>query len=126
MKQVMWVKNTQNNDWFDFLRLNLDSPYFVGKKGVYVIWYTSPGLAKAVRVGSGVIGDRLKEHRENPEVTKYSSSGQLKVAWVIVNDTAFFESEMEGAEKYLARVYAPLIGDRFPDASEVAISLIGQ
>lgn len=125
MKQVTWVKNTQNNDWFDFLRLNFDSPYFVGKNGVYVIWYTSPGLAKVVRVGSGVIVDRLKEHRLNPEVTKYSTFGQLKVSWVVADNINFLESEMEGAERYLARVYAPLIGDRFPDVSEVEISLIG-
>lgn len=125
MKQVAWVKNTQNNDWFDFLRLNFDSPYFVGKNGVYVIWYTSPGLAKVVRVGSGVIVDRLKEHRLNPEVTKYSTFGQLKVSWVVVDNITFLESDMEGAERYLARVYAPLIGDRFPEVPEVEISLIG-
>jgi hypothetical protein len=125
-KQVAWVKNTQNNDWFDFLRLNLDAPYFFGKKGVYVIWYTSPGIAKVVRVGSGVLADRLKEHRSNPEITKYSNSGQLKVSWVVVDKVAFFEHEMEGAEKYLARVYSPLVGDRFPNIPEVPINLIGQ
>lgn len=125
MKQVTWVKNTQNNDWFDFLRLNLDSPYFVGKSGVYVIWYTSPGLAKAVRVGSGIIVDRLKEHRLNPEITKYASFGQLKVSWVVVDNVTFLNSEIEGAERYLARIYAPLIGDRYPDVPEVEISLLG-
>ena len=125
-KRVTWVKNTQNNDWFDFLRLDLESPYFVGKNGVYVIWYTAPNSSKAVRVGSGIIAERLKEHRSNPEITKYSNFGQLKVSWVVIDNISFFGNEMEGAERYLARVYSPLIGDRFPNVPEVEISLIGQ
>jgi len=32
---VHWVKNTENNQWYDLLRLNLDAPYFAGKSGVY-------------------------------------------------------------------------------------------
>ncbi len=120
-RQVIWIKNNQNNEWFDFLRLNLDAPYFMGKRGIYVIWYTSPSIAKVVRVGSGSISERLKEHRSNPEITKFSNSGQLKVTWIIVN-----ESDMFGIEKFLARVYSPLIGDRFPDEPEIQVNLIGQ
>ena len=73
LKQVFWIKNTQNNDWFDLLRLNLDAPYFLGKRGVYVIWYTSPGAAKVVRLGSGVISERLREHRSSPDILRYAS-----------------------------------------------------
>ena len=93
---------------------------------MYVIWYTSPGLAKAVRVGSGAIADRLKEHRANPEITKYSNSGQLKVSWVVADNVTFLERKMEGVERYLARIYSPLIGDRFPNVPEIEINLIGQ
>lgn len=120
--QVTWIKNTQNNDWFDFLRLNLDAPYFLNKKGVYVIWYTSPGTAKVIRLGQGFISERLKEHRSNPDITNYASYGQIKVAWILLNDTY-----LSGVEKYLARVYSPLIGERFPDeVSEIQVNLIGQ
>lgn len=120
-KQVIWIKNNQNNEWFDFLRLNLDAPYFMGKNGVYVIWYTSPSIAKVVKVGSGNISERLKEHRSNPEIIKFSNSGQLKVTWIVVG-----ENEMFGIEKFLSRVYSPLIGERFPDDPEIQVNLIGQ
>lgn len=120
-RQVIWIKNNQNNEWFDFLRLNLDAPYFLGKRGIYVIWYTSPSIAKVVRVGSGNISERLKEHRSNPEITKFSNSGQLKVTWIVVN-----ESDVPGIEKFLSRVYSPLIGDRFSDEPEIQVNLIGQ
>jgi hypothetical protein len=122
MHPVTWIKNTQNNDWFDFLRLNLDAPYFLGKRGVYVIWYSSPSIAKVVRLGSGNIAERLKNHRLNSEITKFSSLGQLKVSWIIVN-----EQSILGVEKYLAREYSPLVGDRSPEAvQEVVVNLIGK
>ena len=118
--QVSWLKNTQNNAWFDFLRLDLDAPYFVGKRGVYVIWYSSPSIAKVVRLGSGNIAERLKTHRENPEITKFSNNGQLKVSWIIVNDEA-----MLGVEKFLAKSYSPLLGERYPESvQEVQVNLI--
>ena len=121
-KQVVWIKNTQNNDWFDFLRLNLDSSYFIDKRGVYVIWYASPGTAKVVKLGSGNISERLKEHRLNPDIIRYASYGQLKVSWIILG-----ESEFLGVEKYLARVYSPLVGDRYPeDINEIQVNLIGK
>lgn len=81
--QVEWVKNIQNNEWFDLLRLNLDAPYFIGKRGVYVIWYVS-STSKVVRIGSGNIAERLKQHSSNYEITKYSSFGPLKVSWAII------------------------------------------
>lgn len=124
MKTVQWVKNSQNNDWFDFLRLNLDAPYFSTKRGVYVIWYTAPSVAKVIRVGSGHIGERLKDHRSNPDILKFSIQGQLKVSWVLADGINLLESEIEGVERFLARSYTPLIGDRFPSDGEVEINLI--
>ena len=125
-KQVNWIKNTQNNDWFDFLRLNLDAPYFVGKRGIYVIWYTNPSIAKVVRLGQGNLGDRLKDHRSNSQITEYSNIGQLKVSWLVVDNISIFERELSGIENFLARIYSPLVGDAFPQATEVPITLIGQ
>ncbi len=126
MKRVNWIKNNQNGEWFDFLRLNLDAPYFNNKVGVYVIWYTSPLLAKVIRVGSGNIAQRLKEHRANQEITKYSSMGSLKVSWVVADSNPLLPSEIQGAELFLANRYHPLVGDRYPAVQEVGISLIGQ
>ncbi|MDO8240812.1 MAG: hypothetical protein Q7T51_02455 [Candidatus Moranbacteria bacterium] len=124
MKQVRWIKNTQNNEWFDFLRLNLESPYFNGKVGIYAIWYATPSSAKVIKVGSGNIAERLKDHRANQEITKYSSLGSLKVSWVVADSNPLSPDEIQGAEIYLANKYRPLVGDRFPNVQEIPISPI--
>lgn len=123
-KEVKWIKNNQNGEWFDFLRLNLEAPYFNNKVGVYAIWYTSPSSAKVIKVGSGNISERLKDHRSNQEITKYSSLGNLKVSWVVADSNPLLPSEAQGAEVFLANKYRPLVGDRFPNVVEVPISLI--
>lgn len=115
---VTWIKNSNNNQWFDLLRLNLDAPYFNDKEGVYIIWYAGPA-AKVIRVGQGHIGDRLREHRENPEITRYAQYGQLKVAWAIVP-----RQYRDGAEAFLYDNYNPLIGERSPTARPISVNLI--
>jgi len=126
-RQVHWVKNTQNNEWFDFLRLNLDSPYFTNKRGVYVIWYTSPvaSTSKVIRLGQGYLVDRLKEHRGDPYILSYSQYGQMKVTWAVVDNNTLYESDLNGVEAYLADRYLPLIGQRFPLVSQMSINLVG-
>lgn len=124
MKQVKWIKNNQNNEWFDFLRLNLEAPYFNNKAGVYAIWYTSPSSAKVIKIGSGNISERLRDNRTNQEITKYSSMGSLKVSWVVADSDPLLPDEVQGAEVFLANKYRPLVGDRFPNVVEVPISLI--
>ena len=111
---VTWQKNSQNNEWFDFLRLDLDSSYFsLGKKGVFIIWYTSPAGGRAIRVGSGVLADQLKALRTNPSIVQYSTNGPLKVSWVAVNGV-LQESQMAGAEAFLYDLYKPLVGEKNP------------
>ncbi len=117
--EVEWIKNQNNNQWFDLLRLNLDAPYFQDKEGVYVIWYSGPSEAKVIRVGQGHIGTRLKEHRANPEITRYSYSGQLKVTWAIVD-----RRDRDGAEAFLFDSYKPLVGERSPDVQPISVNLI--
>lgn len=122
MLPVIWQKNNQNNEWFDFLRLNLDAPYFQGKRGVFAIWYTSPSQAKVIKIGSGNIGEQLKNLRLNPAVLKYAENGPLKVSWVVVNGI-LQENQIAGAEAFLYEIYNPLIGERNP-ASKIEIGLI--
>lgn len=116
---INWVKNSSNNEWFDLLRLNLNAPYFLNKEGVYIIWYSSPSGAKVIRVGQGDIGSRLIEHRSNPEILRYSSYGQLKVTWALVNS-----QYRNGVEAFLYDSYSPLIGERSPAAQPISVNLI--
>ncbi len=117
MINVEWVKNPDNNQWFDLLRLNLESSYFQNKEGIYVIWYASPSEAKVIRVGQGIIGERLKEHRNNFQITQYSQYGQLKVTWAIIN-----KAYLNGVEAYLFNYYKPLVGERAPTVIPISVN----
>ena len=112
LTNAVWIKNTQNNEWFDFLRLNLGAPYFAnGKKGVFIIWYVSPGASKVIKIGSGVLAEQLKNLRLNPQILEFSKSGPLKVSWVAVNGV-LKEEHLLGVERYLYDAYNPLVGEK--------------
>lgn len=116
---VNWVRNQNNGQYFDFLKLDLDSPYFIGKRGVYVIWYTTPTGGKAIYVGQGNIGERLKMHRQNWRITQYSRNGQLKVTWALIDDRL-----LDGVEAGLYHDYGPLEVERRPEAAPIPVTPI--
>lgn len=105
-----WVK-CENDLWCDFLNLDLDHEHFKDLKGVYIIWSNN----KVIRLGSGVIKDRIKDHRGNPNILTHSN---LMVTWAKVNS-----NQMEGVEKYLADTCQPVIGERFPDREPIEVNL---
>ena len=124
MLQVVWQKNTQNNEWFDLLRLDLDAPYFTGKRGVFVIWYITAGKAKVIKIGSGNLAEQLKNLRVSPSVLQYSNMGTLKVSWIAVNGI-LQENQMHGVEAYLYEHYSPLEGVK-PTVTPIEVNLIGK
>lgn len=105
------VKYSKDKHWCDLEKLNLDHEIFENLKGVYIIW----SHKNVIRLGSGTIKERLKEHRENPEITEYPD---LKVTWAKVN-----ANQMEGVEKYLADKLKPLVGERFPNRIPIKVNL---
>ncbi len=108
---VNWGTCGEDNHWCDFERLTLNSNGFEGKKGVYIIWSGKT----VIRVGSGLIKDRISVHKDNLEINKYKD---LKVTWAKVNAT-----QMEGVEKYLSDVLDPLVGERFPKRTPIEVNL---
>ena len=106
-----WIKNSNNGQYFDFLKLDLSSNYFTNKVGVYVIWYSTPNEAKAIYAGQGNIGERLRDHRNNPKITQYASQGQLKVTWGIIDD----QTTRDRVEVGLYQQYKPLEVERTPN-----------
>ncbi|MCG2660572.1 MAG: hypothetical protein L6437_10050 [Kiritimatiellae bacterium] len=106
---IKWNKCT-GDVWCSLANLDLGHEHFNNLKGVYIIW-----SGKTVfRLGSGIIKDRLKEHRENPEISKYPD---LYVTWAQVN-----ANQMEGVEKFLADQLNPLVGDRFPGRTPIQVN----
>jgi len=108
--ELNWIK-CQNDSWCDFFQVNLNHEHFTDLKGVYIIW--SNGIT--VRLGSGIIKDRIAEHRNNVEISKHPN---LMVTWAQVN-----ANQMEGVEKYLSDILNPVVGDRFPNRTPIEVNL---
>lgn len=109
-----WRTCGKDPHWCDFLNLKLDSDNLKGVKGVYVIW-NEDGI---VRLGSGIIKDRIAAHRSDEKITAYKD---LKVTWAKVN-----ANQMEGVEKFLADHYDPEVGDAFPNRTPIPVNLPGE
>ena len=105
-----WGTCGDDGHWCDLHKLDITADLFKDLKGVYIIWSGD----KTVRLGSGIIKDRISEHRENPKITAYPN---LKVTWAKVN-----ANQMEGVEKYLADALHPAIGDAFPDRTPISVN----
>ncbi len=111
---VEWVTNSSNQH-FPLLDLNLSSPYFANRSGVYIIWHGGQN-ASVVRVGQGVINDRLGQHKTDPAILAYRPYG-LFVTW-----TELPIAYMDGVERYLAETWKPKVGDRFPNVLPIAVN----
>ncbi len=107
--KLTWIKCTSGK-WCEFMTVNLTHEHFNNLIGVYMVWSGEI----VIRLGSGVIKDRIAAHRENSEITKYDN---LKVTWAEVD-----EDDMQGVEKYLADTFNPAVGDRFPDLDPIVVN----
>jgi len=115
MLNVNWGHCT-NNSWCNFLGLNLADSYFDGLEGVYIIWHGGNN-AKTVRVGQGIIRDRITVHRGEAEILEYKNLG-LFVTWAVVS-----KEKRDGIERFLAEELKPLVGEAYPDAEPIKVNL---
>lgn len=109
-----WIK-CGGQQWCDFLKLSLDHPHFNNLEGVYIIWHGGSN-ASVVRVGQGVIRERLMVHREDPAILKYKDFN-LFATWAAVS-TLY----RDGVERYLAEKWNPKVGDKFPDSPAIEVN----
>jgi hypothetical protein len=102
--------------WCKLSTVNLSHDHFDSKNGVYIIWHGGPN-AKTVRIGQGVIKDRLAAHRIDPDVQAYSGH-TLYVTWAFVSDAS-----RNGVEAFLAQRLKPLVGERFQNVPSIEVNL---
>lgn len=88
-------------------------------EGVYMIYQlsTPTRAARVIRVGQGIVKDRLTSHAQDQKIGAHRASGALYVVWAPVA-----KNIRDGVERYLADVYQPLVGDAFPNVAPVAVS----
>jgi hypothetical protein len=116
---VKWEECGKGGAWCNLSGIYLDSPSFTENgrdvKGVYIIW--SEKESRVVRVGSGELKIRIKDHQSEDWAKKDAS---LKVTFVQIDD----ENVMKGVETYLGYVYDPVeIGERYPNIRPVGVNL---
>jgi len=108
---VTWGTCGDDSHWCDFTNLDLTADLFKEMKGVYIIWSGK----QVVRLGSGIIKDRISTHRNDTKITAYAN---LKVTWAKVH-----ANQMEGVERYLADMFDPAVGEAFPDTIPLPVNL---
>ncbi len=114
MLNLQWIKCGKGKMWCPLDTVNLSD---VTASGVYIIWHQgNPG--RVVRIGQGKIADRLQDHRTDPEILEYEKYGRLRVTWASVP-----ANQCDGAERYLADQWSPLVGEAFPDATPIPVNL---
>jgi hypothetical protein len=111
MLNIYWNKCDGGN-WCSFENVDLDHSHFNGMEGVYIIWQ---GGGPIVRVGQGVIRDRIADHRNDKAINFYNN---LFVTWARVST-----QNRDGVERYLAETLNPKVGFTFPDTSSIAVNL---
>jgi len=92
--------------------------------GLYAIYTTGGGIASLllaptiIRVGQGDIQKRLAAHRIDIEIILAGGGSPLSVAFAQAPQLI-----MDGAERFLANVYRPLVGDAFPHVAPIPVNL---
>lgn len=106
-----WVK-CGGQQWCNFLTVNLNDPHFAVLEGVYIIWQ---GNGPVIRVGQGLIRERLASHRNDTQIRQYPN---LYAAWADVPRVS-----RDGVERYLANVLSPRVGLVFPATVPISVNL---
>ena len=96
--------------------VDLTHSHFDGMEGVYVIWHGG-NQPHTVRVGQGVIRDRIAHHRQDSQIQAFRNLG-LYVTWASV--PAY---QRDGVERYLGDQLSPNLGLRLPDAVPIQVNL---
>jgi len=90
-------------------------------EGVYIIWHDGTAqnnVAETVRIGQGIISQRIATHRNDDVITAYAVRGSLRVTWAAVAGRA----RRLGIERYLADELDPLVGE-YPDVRPIPVNL---
>lgn len=112
-----WIR-PNSGGWFQLLSLDFSHQHFSGLEGVYLIWHAGQG-PNVVRVGQGIIGDRLGKHSSDNNILAYARKGTLYATWAEVRN----QGDRDRVERFLANSLNPFVGDAFPNAMPLAVNL---
>ena len=130
MITVHWQKCIKNSLWCKFNEKILNDgrlearlgDYSVGISGVYIIWTGTDNNRTVLKVGSGIIKDKLAEDLKNPEILAHTPA-RLYVTWGSTLSTIVPEKIQKGIEKFLGVVFKPKLAEDLPDVDLVLVNL---
>lgn len=129
MITVQWQRCLKNSLWCQFNEKLLSNGRFetrlgdhsVNISGIYIIW-TGIDNRTVLKVGSGIIKDKLEEHLRDPEIQAYKPT-RLYVTWASTLSVIGEEEIQKGVEKFLDIVFKPKLVEHLPDVDLVMVNL---
>lgn len=129
MITVQWQRCLKNSLWCQFNEKLLSNGRFetrlgdhsVSISGVYIIW-TGIDNRTVLKVGSGIIKDKLEAHLRDPEIQAYKPT-RLYASWASTLSVIGAEDIQKGVEKFLDIVFKPKLAEHLPDVDLVMVNL---
>jgi len=104
MISLHWRKPA-GNGWYALDSINTSA---IDTVGLFIIWHDGdPG--RVIRVSQGDVGRQLQLEQISPQVLKFRIFGELRVTWAAVPAPL-----RDGIERYLANLFRPQVGERYP------------
>ena len=130
MITVHWKKCLKNSLWCQFNEKLLNDGRLAarlgdssaGISGVYIIWTGTDNNRTVLKVGSGIIKDKLAIHLKDPEIQAYQPT-RLYVTWGSTLSAIGPEKIQKGIEKFLGIVFKPKLMEHSPDVDLVVVNL---
>ena len=130
MMTVHWQKCIKNSLWCQFNEKLLNDgrlearlgDYSVGISGVYIIWTGTDNNRTVLKVGSGIIKDKLAADLKNPDIQAHKPT-RLYVTWASTLSAIGSEKIQKGMEKFLEIVFKPKLTEYLPDVDLVMVNL---
>ncbi|MEK7859665.1 MAG: GspE/PulE family protein [Elusimicrobiota bacterium] len=115
---VFW-NTCRGQAWCELFAIDLEGPHFDGMEGVYVVWYGGR-QPQILRIGQGLVRDRIREDRVEPEILKHRDEG-LFVTWAKVERVA-----RDGVFRFLVEALQPKLKAEFKPVLALVVNLPGQ
>ena len=130
MITVHWQRCIKNTLWCQFNEKLLSDgrlearlgDYSTGISGVYIIWTGTDNNRTILKVGSGIIKDKLAVDLKDPEIQAYKPT-RLYVTWASTLTAIGSEQIQKGIEKFLEVVFKPKLARNLPDVDLVMVNL---
>ena len=130
MLTVHWQRCIKNSLWCQFNEKLLNDGRFEARlgdysssiSGVYIIWTGTDNNRTILKVGSGIIKDKLAADLKDPEIQAYTPT-RLYVTWASTLSAIGPQEMQKGIEKFLEVVFKPKLVENSPDVDLVMVNL---